>query len=214
MEGTGPLETKAALGLLSSYGIPTARVLPAASETEALAAADQIGYPVVLKTGEPAIAHKTEARGVVLGISTPAALAAAYQDLSARLGPRALVFETIPPGPELSLGVAHDPGLGPLIVVAAGGTLVELLDDKAVALPPVTETQALELLGTLRAARLLDGFRGAPPSDKTAVARAITALSALAQDLGDRLEALDINPLICGPTGAIAVDALVIPRLP
>jgi acyl-CoA synthetase (NDP forming) len=212
MEGAGPLETGAALGLLREYGITTARVLPAASEAEALAAASAIGYPVVLKTGEPGIAHKTEARGVILGLASPGALAAAYRDLAARLGPRALIFETVPPGPELSLGLARDPGLGPLVVVAAGGTLVELLDDKAVALPPVSEAQAARMLGTLRAARLLDGVRGAPPASRDAVVRAITALSALAADLGDRLEALDINPLICGPDAAVAVDALLIPR--
>jgi acetate---CoA ligase (ADP-forming) len=212
MEGPGPLETGAALGLLREYGIAVARVLPAASEAEALAAAGEIGYPVVLKTGEPAIAHKTEARGVVLGLATPGALAAAYRDLAARLGPRALIFETVPPGPELSLGLVRDPDLGPLIVVAAGGTLVELLDDKAVALPPVTGAQAARMLGTLRASRLLDGVRGAPPASRDAVVRAITALSALAADLGDRLEALDINPLICGPDSAVAVDALLIPR--
>jgi succinyl-CoA synthetase beta subunit len=206
------METSAALGLLREYGITVARVLPAASEAGALAAAAEIGYPVVLKTGEPAIAHKTEARGVVLGLATPEALAAAYRDLAARLGPRALIFETVPPGPELSLGLARDPDLGPLIVVAAGGTLVELLDDKAVALPPVSEAQAAALLGTLRASRLLDGVRGAPPASRDAVVRAITALSALAADLGDRLEALDINPLICGPASAVAVDALLIPR--
>ena len=212
MGGPGPLETGAALGLLREYGITTARFLPAASEAEALAAASEIGYPVVLKTGEPEIAHKTEARGVVLGLATPGALAAAYRDLAARLGPRALIFETVPPGPELSLGLARDPGLGPLIVVAAGGTLVELLDDKAVALPPVSEAQAARMLGTLRATRLLDGVRGAPPASRDAVVRAITALSALAADLGDRLEALDINPLICGPDAAVAVDALLILR--
>jgi acyl-CoA synthetase (NDP forming) len=212
MKGSGPLETSAALGLLQEYGIAVARVLPAASEAEALAAAGEIGYPVVLKTGEPAIAHKTEARGVILGLATPGALAAAYRDLAARLGPRVLIFETVPPGPELSLGLARDPDLGPLIVVAAGGTLVELLDDKAVALPPVTGAQAARMLGTLRASRLLDGVRGAPPASRDAVIRAITALSALAADLGDRLEALDINPLICGPDSAVAVDALLIRR--
>jgi acyl-CoA synthetase (NDP forming) len=212
MGGPGPLETSAALGLLRGYGIDVARALPAASEAGALAAAAEIGYPVVLKTGELGIAHKTEARGVVLGLATPGALAAAYRDLAARLGPRALVFETVPPGPELSLGLARDPDLGPLIVVAAGGTLVELLDDKAVALPPVSEAQATRLLAGLRAARLLDGVRGAPPASRDAVVRAITALSALAADLGDRLEALDINPLICGPACAVAVDALLIPR--
>jgi acetate---CoA ligase (ADP-forming) len=202
------------LSLLREYGIATARSDPAADIDTALAAASAIGYPVVLKTGEPAIAHKTEARGVILGIRDPAELAAAYRDVSARLGPRVLVCETVPPGTELALGIARDADLGPLIVVGAGGVLVELLADRVVALPPVGAEQAARMLGRLRAGRLLAGIRGAPPADTGAVIRAITGLSALAIDLGGELEALDVNPLICSPAGAVAVDALAIPRRP
>ena len=95
----------------------------------------------MLKTDEPGIPHKSDSGGVLLGIRGPAELTAAYRDLSARLGPRVLVCETIPPGTELALGIARDPGLGPLIVVGAGGVLVELLADRAVALPPVSRTR-------------------------------------------------------------------------
>jgi hypothetical protein len=125
-----------------------------------------------------------------------------------------LVCESVPPGTELSLGIARDADLGPLIVVGAGGVLVELLADRAVALPPVGEEQARRMIGRLRAGRLLAGVRGAPPADSDAVIRAITGLSALAIELGGELEALDVNPLICGPAGAVAVDALAIPREP
>ena len=198
--------------LLRDYGIAAARTRAADTSAGALAAAAQIGYPVVLKTGEPGIAHKSDAGGVVLGLRDPDALRAAYQDLATRLGRRVLVCETIPPGPELSLGLARDHELGPLLVVGAGGVLVELLADRAVALPPVSAPQARRMLGTLRAARLLAGVRGQPPADLDAVAAAITSLSQLAAELGGVLEALDINPLICGPAGAVAVDALAIPR--
>lgn len=198
--------------LLHDYGIAVARTRAAASEEEALAAAAELGYPVVLKTGEPGIAHKSDVGGVVLGLAGPAALAAAYQDLAERLGRRVLVGETIPAGPELSLGLARDHELGPLLVVGAGGVLVELLADRAVALPPAGPEQARELVGELRAAALLAGVRGRPAADLDAVAAAITGLSRLATELGDGLEALDINPLICGPHGAVAVDALAIPR--
>ena len=198
--------------LLRDYGIAAARTRAADTSAGALAAAAQIGYPVVLKTGEPGIAHKSDAGGVVLGLRDPDALQAAYQDLATRLGRRVLVCETIPPGPELSLGLARDHELGPLLVVGAGGVLVELLADRAVALPPVSAPQARRMLGTLRAARLLAGVRGQPPADLDAVAAAITGLSQLAAELGGVLEALDINPLICGPAGAVAVDALAIPR--
>jgi acyl-CoA synthetase (NDP forming) len=197
--------------LLRDYGIAAARTLTADSGAGALAAAAQIGYPVVLKTGEPGIAHKSDAGGVVLSIGDPDALQAAYQDLAERLGRRVLVCETIPAGPELSLGLARDHELGPLLVVGAGGVLVELLADRAVALPPVSAGQARRMLGTLRAARLLAGVRGQPAADLDAVAAAITGLSRLATELGDVLEALDINPLICGPDRAVAVDALLIP---
>src|SRR5262249_31168454 len=109
-------------------------------------------------------------------------------------------------------GIVTDPELGPLVVVGAGGVLVELLADRVVALPPVSGDVAAELVAGLRASKLLAGARGAQPSDLGAVARAIVGLSDLAVELGDQLEALDINPLICGPRGAVAVDALLIPR--
>ena len=124
--------------LLRDYGIGAARTRAADSVAGALAAAAEIGYPVVLKTGEPGIAHKSDAGGVLLGLRDPDALGAAYQDLAERLGRRVLVCETIPAGPELSLGLARDHELGPLLVVGAGGVLVELLADRAVALPPVS----------------------------------------------------------------------------
>ena len=200
--------------LLRDYGIASARTRAADSSAGALAAAAEIGYPVVLKTGEPGIAHKSDAGGVVLGLRDTDALRDAYEDLSERLGRRVLVCETIPAGPELSLGLARDHELGPLLVVGAGGVLVELLADRAVALPPVGPAQAHRMLGTLRASRLLAGLRGQPAADLGAVTAAITGLSQLATELGGVLEALDINPLICGPAGAVAVDALVIPRPP
>ncbi len=200
------------LDLLRAYGIAAARARPAAGLDAVLAAASAIGYPVVLKTDEPGVPHKSDAGGVLLGISSPAELTTAYLDLSARLGPRALVCETIPAGPELALGIARDADLGPLIVVGAGGVLVELLADRVVALPPVSQQQAGRMLARLRAGRLLAGVRGAPPADLGAVIRAVTGLSALAAELGDELEALDVNPLICGAAGAVAVDALAIAR--
>jgi acyl-CoA synthetase (NDP forming) len=207
-----PTSGSAQLALLAEYGIRVALTSPVSGPAEAVAAAACIGYPVVLKTDEPSIAHKSDVGGVVLGIADEPALRAAYADLASRLGPAALVCETVPPGVELALGVVTDPDLGPLIVVGAGGTLVELIADRAVALPPVTHDGAMPLLSGLKISKLLAGLRGAQPANLEAIAAAITALSTLATDLGPDLEALDINPLICSATGAIAVDALVLPR--
>jgi acyl-CoA synthetase (NDP forming) len=206
-------ETGAAqLALLREYGIRAARAERVNDADEALTAAARIGYPVVLKTDQPGIAHKSDAGGVILGIGSAGDLAVAYADLAARLGPAALVCETVPRGTELALGLIRDPDLGPLIVVGAGGTLVELIADRAVILPPVSEDQAAGLLAELKIASLLAGSRGAAPADLAAVVRAITGLAEFASELGQDIDALDINPLICGPDGATAVDALVIGR--
>jgi acetate---CoA ligase (ADP-forming) len=201
-------------GLLREYGIPAVRTEAVASRDAALAAASAIGYPVVIKTDEPGIAHKSDVGGVRLGLAGPAEAGAAYDDLAARLGPRAVVCETAPPGTELALGIVTDPALGPLLVVGAGGVLVEILAERAVLLAPVTRSAALAALRRLRIAPVLAGSRGQPAADLGAIADAITGLSRLACDLGDAVEALDINPLICTPAGPVAVDALLIPRTP
>ncbi len=133
--------------LLRDYGIATAQVRQAGSADEASAAAAELGYPVVLKTDEPGHMHKTEAGGVRPGIGDQDALRAAYRDLSAGLGPRVLVCEAIAPGIELALGITRDPDLGPLVVVGAGGVLVELLADRAIALPPVSRDRARQMTG-------------------------------------------------------------------
>jgi acetate---CoA ligase (ADP-forming) len=200
------------LDLLRAYGIAAARACPAGSADGALAVAAEIGYPVVLKTGQPGIAHKSDAGGVVLGIRDPAGLTAAYAGMAGRLGPAVLVCETAGPGTELALGFTRDPDLGPLVVVGAGGLLVEFLADRAVALPPVGPEAARRMLGRLRVAGLLAGVRGQPPADTGAIAEAVVAVSAIALELGDHLEALDINPVICGPAGAVAVDVLAVRR--
>jgi acetate---CoA ligase (ADP-forming) len=207
---SGAASGPALLALLGEYGVATAAAVQASNEADVLAAAESIGYPVVLKTAAPAVAHKSDVGGVVLGIPGPAELARAYAGLAARLGPLALVCENVPAGTELAVGIARDPELGPLIVVGAGGVLVELLADRAVALPPVDEDTARQMIAELRVSKLLAGARGAPPADLEAITRVIMGVSALADDLGGRLAALDVNPLICGPHGAIAVDVLAL----
>ncbi|HEY6296152.1 MAG TPA: acetate--CoA ligase family protein, partial [Streptosporangiaceae bacterium] len=209
----GTPDSAALFDLLRDYGIPAVRAMPAATMGEALDAAAEIGYPVVLKTDEPHIAHKSDVGGVLLHLGDPQAVADAYEDLADRLGPRALVCETAPAGPEVALGLTRDHALGPLLVIGAGGLYIEILAERAVVLPPVTPAEARVVISRLRLARILAGARGQPPADLDAIADAISGLSALACDLGDVLAALDINPLICGPTGAVAADVLAVPRL-
>jgi acyl-CoA synthetase (NDP forming) len=206
-----PLDEAEALELLADWGIPVVAAEVVASPEAARAAAERIGWPVALKTAAPGVTHKSEVGGVRLGLDGPERLAAAYDDLAGRLGPRVLVAAMAGPGVELALGVVADPQFGPLVMVAAGGVLIEVLRDRRFALPPVDHRQALGLLDRLAVRPLLDGARGAPPADLDAVADAVVGLSTLAVDLGPALAALDVNPLVAGPDGCVAVDALVVP---
>jgi hypothetical protein len=178
-------------------------------ESGAVAAARSIGFPVVLKTDEAGILHKSDVGGVALGLADPDAVALAYRTMADRLGPRALVSTQAADGPELSVGLVRDPHLGALVVIGAGGVLVEVLGDRVVRLPPLDDERAMAAVDRLRIAAVLDGVRGAPPADRGAVASAIASLSRLAVELGDHIAALDVNPLRCGPDGCVALDVLV-----
>jgi len=201
-----------ALALVADYGIPTVAAASAGSEEEALAGAERIGWPVALKTAEAR--HKSEVDGVRLGIGDHTGVVGAYRDVAGRLGPRITVAAMAPPGVELALGVVRDRQFGPLVLVAAGGALIEVLGDRRMALPPIDQPRARSLIDRLAVRPLLDGVRGAPAADLDAVGRALVRLSVLATDLGDLIEALDVNPLVAGPDGCLAVDALVIPGAP
>jgi acyl-CoA synthetase (NDP forming) len=183
---------------------------PATSADEAVDAAERIGWPVAVKAA--AVTHKTDVAGVHLGLGEPDDIRAAYADLASGLGPAVTVAAMAPPGVELALGVVWDAQFGPLVMAAAGGELIEVIRDRRMALPPLDEARARRVVAGLAVRPLLDGVRGRPPADVDAVARSLVRLSALAIDLGDRLEALDVNPLIAGPEGCVAVDALVVPR--
>jgi acyl-CoA synthetase (NDP forming) len=209
-----PLDGAESFELLAAYDIPVVAVRAAADESAALDAARAVGYPVVLKTDLPGVAHKSDVGGVVAGLTDDATLIAAYRDLAARLGPRVLVCALAERGVELALGITHDPQLGPLVVVAAGGVDAELFTDRAVTLPPISRARARGLLDRLRTRKALDGWRGRPAVDVGAVVDVIVAVGTLAAELGSHLAALDVNPLIVGPQAALAADVLVVPVVP
>jgi hypothetical protein len=166
---------------------------------------------VVLKTAAPGITHKSDVGGVRVGLTDADAVGAAYEDVAGRLGPDVAVAAMVPAGVEVALGVIVDPTFGPLVLVAAGGVLVEVLHDRRLALAPLGEDEARQLIDGLQIRPILGGVRGEPAADVDGLARAVSRLSALASDLGDLLAALDVNPVIAGPDGCIAVDALVEP---
>src|SRR5215218_928241 len=186
----GRLPETDALRMLADYSIPTARTSAAADLDGVLGAAERIGYPVALKTATAS--HKTEVNGVVLGLDDDDALSDAYRGMAGRLGPAATVQEMSEPGVEMALGVVSDPQFGPLVMVSAGGVLIETLRDRLLALPPLDETRALRLIARLEIRPLLDGVRGRPSANVFALARSMARLSLLAQDLGDLIGALDV----------------------
>jgi succinyl-CoA synthetase beta subunit len=198
--------------LLADYGVRTVDVQGATSPDGAIAVAEEIGWPVAVKTAAPGVHHKTDVGGVALGLTDADAVRAAYDDMASRLGPDVVVAAMAPPGIELALGIVRDPQFGPLVLVAGGGVLVEVMHDRRLRVPPLDEARGLAMIDALRARPLLDGIRGAPPADVGSAARAIARLSVLAADLGDLLDALDVNPVIVTPEGCVAVDALVVPR--
>ena len=198
--------------LLFTYGIPTPGEAKAPTRAAAQAAAADLGWPVVLKTAAPGIHHRSDVGGVVTDLHDLAAVGAAYDDLADRLGPDVTVHQQVPAGVELSVGIVRDDALGPMVVVAAGGLLVELLSDRAVALPPLSRAGARRLVDRLRLRPLLDGFRGAPPANLEALTDVVVAVSRLAHERGDELAALDLNPVIVTADGAVAVDVLIVPR--
>jgi len=205
----GELES---LRLLADYGIPVLPTRIAASASEAVAAAADIGFPVVLKSAMPGLAHKTEVRGVHLSLKRAEDVSAAYADLARRLGPWVLVVPHIGGGVELVLGVKVDRQFGPLVLIGAGGVLVELLRDIRAALAPIDADDARRLIESLELRPLLDGHRGARPADVGGLVDAVVRLSVLAADFADGLAELDINPFLVTPDRCVALDALVVPR--
>lgn len=198
---------RAPFELLADYGVPVVDIRSAARLEEVIAAGEAIGYPVALKT--VGAAHKSDVGGVVLDIPDAEALRAAYTAMANAIGPSVTVEPMVEAGVEISIGLVRDPGFGPLLVVAAGGTMVELLADRVVACPPVSQAGARGMLDGLRIRPLLDGWRGAPGVDIDALVKAIVAFSQMAVEIGDVVDAVEVNPIIASARGVIAVDALV-----
>ncbi len=199
--------------LLALYGIPVGKEKVVRDAAAAVAAAEAIGFSIAVKAHGASLQHKSEHDGVRLDLGNVREVRAAFKDVTRLAGAsEALVARMIPPGTELILGLARDPQIGLMVVAGVGGIFVEIIKDVQVALPPLGPGDAEEMLSALRGAALLDGARGRPKVDRRHVIRALNGLSQLAVELGDVIDQVDINPLIAGPRGAWAADALVIPR--
>ena len=173
-----------------------------------MAAADALGYPVVVKTAEPG-AHKTEKGLLALDLQSGAEV----REAATRIGLPVVVQPMLEGGAELLAGVVQDPVFGPLVAFGPGGVLAELIGDAAFRIAPLTDIDALELVTTGKAGRLVAGFRGATPSDAPALADLVLRLSRLADDQPEVAE-LDLNPVLGLASGYVAVDARILLRTP
>jgi acyl-CoA synthetase (NDP forming) len=220
LPGKGALSERESLRLLARYGIPVPVERIARSPLEAARHAREAGFPAVVKVSSADIIHKTEVGAVRLQLLTPEEAATAYRDVLAAAHANApdarvdgvLVTRQIFPVAELIAGVVADPQFGPLLLVGLGGIFVEVLDDFALRMPPIDFDDAVDMLSQLRGKAVLEGVRGMPRADLHAAAACLVRLGRVAVELGDRLAAIDVNPLfvLADGEGVLAGDALVI----
>lgn len=202
------------LTLLNDYSVPTLPFALAETAADAASAAHRLGLPVVMKTAVPGILHKSDVGGVHLNLQDDDAVAAAYDDLKSRLGAKVLLMPMAARGLELSFGGLYDAQFGALAMIGAGGTLIELLSDRQFALAPLDQPAAGRLIERLSLCKLMNGYRGMPAVAKVKVAEAFANFSVMLADLGDLIAECDLNPVIAGAAGCVAVDALIVPAKP
>lgn len=206
--------------ILAEYGIPVAVESLATNADEAVATANEIGYPVVLKVESPEITHKTDAGTVEIGISGDAEARAAFNRITSNAkayNPSAqingvLVQELVRGGREMIIGMTQDPQWGPTIVVGLGGIFVEVLRDIAIRVAPLNRSDVEEMLHELKGGKILQSFRGQPAADIAAIIDTALRFSQLCVDLKEEIEEIDINPLLVFDKGAKVVDCLITRR--
>ena len=216
----GVLSYQESKTLLQLYGIKVPHEAMVGTVEEALEAAHKIGYPVAMKGQSQAVAHKTEAGLVQLNIRSDAQLQSRFEALKTNLQSQApeVPFEGVliqqmisQDAVETILGINHDPAFGPAVVMGLGGVLVELLQDIQLGLPPLSRSEAMEMIRSLIGYRILTGYRGKPAADIEALADTVVQVGQMAIDFKDVLTSMDLNPLMVLPEGqgVVAADALM-----
>ena len=206
------LDEAESLAMLEDFGIATTRPVRASNVDDAVTAAANIGYPVVLKTATPGVIHKTERNGVILNIVDERHLRQCYVVISEQLGPEVLVSSMIAAGDEFFLGVKRDPQFGPIVLLGFGGVLAETLDDVIYTMPPFDAAHAHRCIDRLQLRPILDGVRGRPAADIDALCDMASNFSLMVDELRNVITEIDVNPFIVTASVAIAVDALVVGR--
>ena len=218
-EGRKFLPEPEAHAVLGAYGLPITRSKLVQNEAEALRAAGEIGFPVVMKIVSPDIVHKVDVGGVRLNLQKDADVKKAYNELISQVKATrqsakiwgVLIQEMVRNGKETILGMKRDPHFGPLLMFGLGGIYVEVFRDVIFRIAPIKELSARNMIEGIKGARLLKGFRGEPPSDVEAIVQSLQRLSQLVIDFPE-IKEMDINPLIVHPAGfgASVVDARIL----
>jgi acyl-CoA synthetase (NDP forming) len=197
--------------LLGAAGVPFLRSVDVHSAGDAQRIAAELGFPMALKASGPDLVHKSDVGGVQLDLDSPADVAAAYEEMAARLGNHmtgAVVQQMAAPGVETIVGVVQDPLFGPLVMFGLGGVATELLSDRSFRVLPLTDLDAADLVRSLRSSPLLFGYRGSPRVAVTALEDVLQRVARLAGRVPEIAE-LDLNPVIVSPDGAVTVDCRV-----
>jgi acetate---CoA ligase (ADP-forming) len=215
--GLANLPQDDALKILDVYGLPVIKTESASSKAEAVAAAKKIGFPVAMKIVSPDVIHKIDVGGVKLDLSSEADVSDAYDEIQRNVRshvPNAriegvLLQEYLTGGTETIVGIHRDPKFGPLLMFGLGGIYVEAYRDVSFRLAPIRQLSATNMISEIRGSKILQGFRGQPPSDTAAIAECIQRLSQLSVELPEVAE-LDVNPLVALDHGCRALDARII----
>lgn len=216
-EGVSEIGGEDAMQILSLYGFSFPERALAKTPMEAVAIAERIGYPVVMKVSSPHILHKTDVGGVKLNLTTEKAVYNAFIEITTnvkRVMPDAyiegvMVYEMVTGGKEVILGVSYDRTFGHMIMFGLGGIYVEVLKDVSFRIVPVSEQEAFDMINEIKASRILDGVRGEKPYDKKDIVNCIRKLSRLVQDF-PLIKEIDINPYMVMNNGGIGLDARII----
>jgi len=216
-EGRRSLLEPEAKSICLEYEIPTPRFEVATSPEEATAYAKKLGYPVVLKVVSPDIIHKTDAGGVILGLSTRDAIESAYRRITEAARARrpdakllgVLVQRMAPESTEVIVGSVKDPQFGQTILFGLGGVFVEVLKDVVFRIAPLEERDAREMIQEIKGYSVLTGYRGLPPADQDAIVNIILNASRLVTE-NPQVDQMDLNPIIVYERGASVVDARVL----
>jgi acetate---CoA ligase (ADP-forming) len=207
----GPLNEYESKRILKAHGIPTVEEEIVADTSICENAACQMGFPVVMKGLLPGGVHKTEMGLVHLNVTTPAALCQVFDTLKSKMGPsgQVLIYKQVKGKIEIIAGLVRDLQFGPCVMLGLGGIMTDVFEDVIFAMAPLTQIEALQLIGRIRGQKLLNGFRGEPPVDRDELASILVKLGNLGIKY-PRIQEIDVNPLIIGEQGPVAVDATIV----